>query len=510
MGILGAGVLPAEPMIVLRPYHLEPTQEPPKSGDWRTTGTTKDGRTWNNVLKRKAVSLLLGSNGEVLDPPTEGPPIKRRRSSSPEDDSENDKHMENLILVTVDTPLVEEHDDDDEEMIDETPEPPPPPPIVLTRASPSRKRPRPKIRPVPDSTRPKHFQYSPITPSPLRMVSAFDSPKQASVEIPPEAVPQKKEAPVKEEESYAFSPTAYRLGSIGPMRTSRELIQRASDFSPYHLPEYTMGSGKYTARYARGFKRRTPKIFKRTRKAKVAEKAQVGKSEQVSTNSKPAVAPARVEEEEVQIIDPSKPSSADPQPDMFTMSLEEEPRPTTKITNGIPKVAKILSTPPVQVNALPAMVPELKLGSKSSKRKPTVTTSTPSSDSLIHSRSGATISMADDIPPLRLPEQLPEPVPEPVVRRHPGVPPPKSRGPQLQEGPSASTRLTDWAYAGINNITSDASASSGFEWSTGSDIGKWTCGECRFGNNVNEDKCSACNAARGATAPVIGGTAIAV
>ncbi|KIM21986.1 hypothetical protein M408DRAFT_29078, partial [Serendipita vermifera MAFF 305830] len=317
MGILAGGIAKG-PIINELPYDKEPVEAPPESGDWLSTGTTKKGKTWGRVVKkRKAEYLAIEANGVLYDPPTEGP-NKRRRSTSPDDD----QHLHTAMVISADVPSIEDDEDNDDDMIDETPEPPPPPPLVLTRPTPSRKKPRPKIRPVPDSTRPKHFQYSPITPSPLRMVSAFDSPKQASVEIPPEAVSPTEEAPLNDEESYAFSIYAYRLGSIGPMRTSRELIQRAADCSPYHLPEYTMGSGKYTARYGRGFKRRTPKVFRRARNTKSVDNIY-----QVTQ----ALAARAAMQDEVQVIETP---SLTPEFQTVTMNTEEEPQ----TTRGIPKL----------------------------------------------------------------------------------------------------------------------------------------------------------------------------
>jgi hypothetical protein len=225
MGLLDAGVSKRAFKCAL-PYDAEPTHERPTSGDWITSGTTKSGVRYEKAVTRKAATLYFEVNGVLLDPPLEGRPTKRRRSNSPEPAIEDDPNLKNAIIMSVgiekvaeqeqeqeeddddeddeemvdeteeeddededededDEEMVDEteeeddededEDEDDEEMVDETPEPPEPAPIVLARLSP--RRPRPSAWLFPDASRPKHFQYLPVTPSPLRMVSTFDSPE---------------------------------------------------------------------------------------------------------------------------------------------------------------------------------------------------------------------------------------------------------------------------------------------------------------------------------------------
>jgi len=560
MGILHA--TGRQPFHNALPYDDEPTAERPAQGDFITSGKTKDGQRYEKVVKRKSTALYFEANGELIDPPIDNRPAKRRRSTSPEPPLEDSPNLRNAVYMEVGLPPpVEgegewervEEEEDEEEMVDETPERPPPTrAMVVNKAGHVRKKPRPKLRPIPDASRPKHFQYSPINPSPLRMVSAFDSPKQAPVEIPetipPETTSPEKGAPIKDEEAYKFSTFVYRLGSIGPMRTSKEMMtanDRAWKCDPYDLPVYVLGSGKCRVRYGRGLKCRKPKALRMHMKENPVEEDLrkilehiTGKptkfpTKHSTTSSNPGALAKTLQEELVKkVLRPSKPLTQVRHPSgrivpkaVNTTKLTNSAKPTsnTKVTNGtergdgtkptdssgivadgkpptgiktvngVPKPTETgIQGPPV--NSLAVMVPDINLKNRLLKRNSAMLT--PSPRPLIHSLPKATNPMADDIPPLRLPA-LPVSVPEVDP-----APPPR---PRLREGPSAAMRSMDWAGAGIRPTPTDATSPRS-DWMFLPPItnaaGIWSCNSCMIGNDPETWLCHCCGEPRNSMVPI--------
>ncbi|CAG8539678.1 11156_t:CDS:2, partial [Acaulospora colombiana] len=211
-----------------------PTRDPPPEV---SKGTTDKGRQFESLGKRKSTFLMIESEGQVLDGPNERK-TKRRRPSADDNEMEveEDENLQNVQVVG--------------DMIDETPEPPVPPPIQVSPPKKASQRRRPSIRP-PDGIRPKHFQHSPINPSPLRFMSKLtpDSPETPPAEIIPEADPQD-QAGITEDgiPAYRFLGSLYRLSGVGPQRTSRAMMtakQKAVGFKPYYLPDFLIVKGKH-------------------------------------------------------------------------------------------------------------------------------------------------------------------------------------------------------------------------------------------------------------------------
>jgi hypothetical protein len=170
--------------------NAKPTLERPSSGDWITSGTTKDEQGYEAAAKRKATDLDTEDNDTSLNTHSQGPPMKRRRHNPPDLNKVNAK---NAVHIDIGVPLeaglevamgwvqgagmqqdnsevVEERED--EEMIDETPNPPRRP---LARPKSGRKHGEAFIRRAREVKAATGPWYQPGVPSPLRTSVIFDN-----------------------------------------------------------------------------------------------------------------------------------------------------------------------------------------------------------------------------------------------------------------------------------------------------------------------------------------------
>jgi hypothetical protein len=374
---------------------------------------------------------MIETDGEVLDGPTERM-TKRRRSSSDEEMVVEDENLQTAKIVG--------------DMIDETPEPPPP--IQVSPPKKTSPRRRPVIRPPPDGNRPKHFQHSPINPSPLRFMSKLtpDSPETPPAEIPSEADPQDHAGTTVDDiPAYKFLGSLYGLSSIGPQRTSRGLMtakQKAVGFKPYYLPEFLIVNGKHPHHEVRIFITSYNFLFTHQQTTHLLRIPRAfgpsGRSgSKTNTSSKLK-------------LDNSRPPQSPGQSIGHHTSTGASKQHSTKV-NGVKDGHSVDS--PVQVPN------KLKIPSNHITKRPSTST---------HAKSGNQPTGHDKVTS-KTPSTSMLPPPNPPHR--------------LTPAPSPSTRSFDWAAAGLKPPTQPA--------------GTWSCGTCLTGSNsASLDKCACCETPR--------------